>query len=122
MADSRLELTALEHPRRLGVIVALLSAVLLMLVSAGAEDHSGHVHHQPPLPSVAPVQRDVVHAKSAIEASPVRVIAGHPRGVLPAIAAYKAANARMHAGMEIAFTGDADVDFIKGMLTEMAQG
>jgi hypothetical protein len=34
---SRLELTALEHPRRLGVIVALLAAVLLMLVPAGAE-------------------------------------------------------------------------------------
>jgi uncharacterized protein (DUF305 family) len=34
----------------------------------------------------------------------------------PATEAYKAANAKMHAGMDIAFTGDADVDFIKGMI------
>jgi uncharacterized protein (DUF305 family) len=34
----------------------------------------------------------------------------------PATEAYRAANAKMHAGMDIAFTGDADVDFIKGMI------
>lgn len=30
--------------------------------------------------------------------------------------AFAAANARMHAGMDIAYTGDADVDFVKGMI------
>ncbi len=30
--------------------------------------------------------------------------------------AYKAANERMHAEMDIAFSGDADVDFVKGMI------
>jgi uncharacterized protein (DUF305 family) len=30
--------------------------------------------------------------------------------------AYRAANAKMHAGMDIRFGGDADVDFIKGMI------
>lgn len=30
--------------------------------------------------------------------------------------AYRAANERMHAAMAIAFTGDADVDFVKGMI------
>lgn len=30
--------------------------------------------------------------------------------------AYQAANATMHAGMEIAFTGDADKDFVAGMI------
>ncbi len=30
--------------------------------------------------------------------------------------AFRAANARMHAGMAIAFTGDADVDFARGMI------
>ena len=34
----------------------------------------------------------------------------------PATQAYKAANDAMHAGMAIPFTGDADVDFIKGMI------
>lgn len=29
--------------------------------------------------------------------------------------AYRAVNAAMHAGMDIAFTGDADVDFVRGM-------
>lgn len=33
-----------------------------------------------------------------------------------ATAAYQAANAAMHEGMAIPFTGDADVDFIAGMI------
>ena len=44
-----------------------------------------------------------------------------------AVRAYMEANARMHAEMDIDFTGDADVDFVLGMLAhhrgavEMAQ-
>ena len=34
----------------------------------------------------------------------------------PAAKAYGAANAKMHQDMTMTFTGDADVDFIKGML------
>jgi uncharacterized protein (DUF305 family) len=34
----------------------------------------------------------------------------------PATAAYRAVNDKMHADMAIPFTGDADVDFIKGMI------
>ena len=34
----------------------------------------------------------------------------------PATQAYKAANDAMHAGMAIPFTGDADEDFIQGMI------
>lgn len=34
----------------------------------------------------------------------------------PVIAAYRAANDRMHADMDIAFTGDADTDFVRGMI------
>jgi uncharacterized protein (DUF305 family) len=34
----------------------------------------------------------------------------------PASLAFIAANDRMHAGMAIEFTGNADVDFIKGMI------
>lgn len=34
----------------------------------------------------------------------------------PATAAFQAANQRMHAEMEIDYTGDADVDFVRGMI------
>jgi len=34
----------------------------------------------------------------------------------PVIAAYQAANDRMHRDMAIEFTGDADVDFVRGMI------
>lgn len=34
----------------------------------------------------------------------------------PAVAAYKAANNTMHEGMAIKFTGNADVDFMRGMI------
>ena len=34
----------------------------------------------------------------------------------PAVAGFKAANARMHADMAIAFSGNADVDFVRGMI------
>jgi uncharacterized protein (DUF305 family) len=34
----------------------------------------------------------------------------------PATAAFAAANARMHAAMAIPFSGDPDVDFVRGMI------
>lgn len=34
----------------------------------------------------------------------------------PATAAYRAANSTMHAAMDIAYTGNADADFIRGMI------
>ncbi|MBP7001448.1 DUF305 domain-containing protein [Amaricoccus sp.] len=34
----------------------------------------------------------------------------------PAVAAYRAANVRMHAAMEIDYAGDADVDFATAMI------
>lgn len=34
----------------------------------------------------------------------------------PAAKAYKAANDKMHGDMGLAYTGDADVDFLKGMI------
>ncbi len=42
---------------------------------------------------------------------------GTPKGdQSPSSAAYAEANAKMHAGMDIEFTGDADVDFAAGMI------
>jgi uncharacterized protein (DUF305 family) len=34
----------------------------------------------------------------------------------PIVRAYQEANDRMHAGMALEFTGDADVDFLRGMI------
>ena len=40
-----------------------------------------------------------------------------PKGdVGPASQAYNAANAKMHKDMDITFSGNADVDFVKGMI------
>ncbi len=42
---------------------------------------------------------------------------GTPKGDQgPSSMAFARANAAMHAGMDIAFTGNADVDFVKGMI------
>jgi uncharacterized protein (DUF305 family) len=38
----------------------------------------------------------------------------------PSSQAYNAANIKMHAGMDITFSGNADVDFVKGMIPHHA--
>jgi uncharacterized protein (DUF305 family) len=43
--------------------------------------------------------------------------AGKPKGDTgPSSAAYQAINAKMHEGMDITFTGNADIDFARGMI------
>ncbi|MFZ4532460.1 MAG: CopM family metallochaperone [Alsobacter sp.] len=37
-------------------------------------------------------------------------------GKAPSTAGFEAANARMHADMAIRYSGDADVDFVRGMI------
>ena len=64
--------------------------VLSGLSMAVAQDHSGHAGHG-------------AHA-------------GHMADATPSTRAFQDANARMHSGMDIPFTGDADVDFIRGMI------
>ncbi|MBK8182271.1 MAG: DUF305 domain-containing protein [Candidatus Competibacteraceae bacterium] len=62
---------------------------------------------------------------SLVQAQTASSHAGHaapaPEGTstaeaAPATAAYKAANAKMHEGMAITFTGNADRDFLAGMI------
>jgi uncharacterized protein (DUF305 family) len=43
--------------------------------------------------------------------------AGKPKGDTgPSSLAFHAINAKMHEGMDITFTGNADVDFVRGMI------
>ena len=57
-------------------------------------------------------------ATPAVDARPIDQHAGHSDAAAdsPATRSYKEANARMHSAMEIEYSGDADVDFMKGMI------
>jgi uncharacterized protein (DUF305 family) len=50
------------------------------------------------------------HAGHAMPAAPADI------ANLPSVKAYTAGNDRMHKDMSISFTGNADVDFVKGMV------
>lgn len=72
--------------------MAILGGAMLMTLAAcGDERSAGHSDHDPN-PAAA----------SAEESAATR--------------AYKAANAAMHRDMDVAFTGDPDADFMKGMI------
>ena len=73
---------------------AALPFVAMLAYAQEAEDHSGHVMTD-------------AHAGHEMAAAGT---------MTPAVDAFVAANAAMHAGMAIEFTGDADVDFIRGMI------
>lgn len=68
--------------------IALTLALVLAAGAAAAQGHSGHTGHGAP---------------TAANQS-------------PAVQEYRAANERMHKAMEIPFTGDADIDFMRAMI------
>lgn len=57
-------------------------------------------------------------ATVAVDARPIDQHAGHSDAAAdsPATRSFKEANARMHSAMEIDYSGDADVDFMRGMI------
>lgn len=64
------------------------------------------------------VAASLFSASSALAETTVDPHAGHQMtgAETPATTAFMQANAAMHEGMAIAFTGDADIDFIRGMI------
>lgn len=79
--------------RTLG-ITAAIAAALLSAGGANAQQ-GGHAGHAPPSKVATPAPS--AGSKSSTDA-------------------FKAANEKMHIGMAIAYTGDADVDFVRGMI------
>ena len=57
-------------------------------------------------------------ATVAVDARPIDQHAGHSDAAAdsPATRSFKEANARMHSAMEIDYSGDAEVDFMRGMI------
>jgi uncharacterized protein (DUF305 family) len=73
-----------------GMWIGVCGAVALLASAASATDlHGGHEAHEAP----------VVESR---DNAPTR--------------AYKAAMAKMHGGMDVRYTGDADRDFVNGMI------
>lgn len=68
-----------------------MTVALAFATAASAQDHSHHGHAAP---GTTPVSGD----KAAV------------------VSAFQAANARMHADMNVPLTGDADVDFVRSMI------
>jgi uncharacterized protein (DUF305 family) len=64
------------------------------------------------------VAASLFSASSVLAETVVDPHAGHQMigAETPATMAFMQANAAMHEGMAIAFTGDADIDFIRGMI------
>jgi uncharacterized protein (DUF305 family) len=72
-------------------LATAFAALSLIAAPALAQDHGAHGHHgHSAKPATAPVNE--------------------------AAAAYKAANEKMHKDMTMEFTGDADVDLLRGMI------
>jgi uncharacterized protein (DUF305 family) len=71
-------------------VAAVASLALVAAAGVGLAQHQGHGYHG---------------------AAPAPAAAGDL-----STAAFRAANARMHRDMDIAFTGHADIDFVRGMI------
>jgi uncharacterized protein (DUF305 family) len=89
-------------------LIAGLAAGTLALgtVFAFAQSHHhGHGSHQQPAAAADHSAHNSAHGSSK------------PKGDNgPSSAAFHAINAKMHEGMDITFTGNADIDFVRGMI------
>ncbi len=85
------------------LIVGLTAGTLALgtALAFAQQHHHGHGSHQAP----AAATDHSAHGSSK------------PKGDSgPSSLAFHAVNAKMHEGMDIAFTGNADIDFVRGMI------
>jgi uncharacterized protein (DUF305 family) len=87
LSDATVEQEVVMNRKAFAATAALLA--LVVATGVGLAQHQGHGAH-----GAAP---------SATNEAPSTV-------------AFRAANARMHRDMDIAFTGKADIDFVRGMI------
>lgn len=67
--------------------------------------------------AASPALAQHVHPAPAAPAAPAAPMAAPaPAAEAPSTAALRAANMKMHKDMDIAYSGDADVDFVRGMI------
>ena len=91
---------------------ALASTLLLATATLATAQQHGHGHHG------QGHHGQGHHGQSSPAPSPHQHggTASAPAGEHPSVAAFRAANERMHRDMDIPFSGNADVDFVRGMI------
>jgi uncharacterized protein (DUF305 family) len=93
--------SALEITMRQKLIVGLTAGTLALgtALAFAQQRHHGHGSH------------------SGSHQTPAAHGSAKPKGDSgPSSLAFHAVNAKMHEGMDIAFTGNADIDFVRGMI------
>jgi hypothetical protein len=93
------------------------SLLLAAATTASAQQHGhGHGHHgqghhgqTSPVPQGGAATPAPPHQHGGAAGAPAA-------GEHPSVAAFRAANDRMHRDMDIRFSGNADVDFVRGMI------
>ncbi len=98
----------------------LLVSLLAVAASAKASDY-GWVDKGANAMPEPPQKKLIITEPSAPSASPSEsqqtpAMVKNPSIDSPSVAAFEAANHKMHAAMTIDFTGNADADFIRGMI------